>query len=826
MSGESSLIVRFGADTAGLDSAVAVAKATLQGYNAELRKLAKEAAASGGAVNDNLAKSLREASAGAAGMQRELKALTAKPIIEVESAAKNFNKQLDNIAAFAWNNTSLSGNQIERVVNPLKGMTTAIGVVPTVALAAGAAIAALAAVTGNYAQGELAKLGDIVKQTGVSANSIQGAKVVGAGAGVGSDAMVEAIKNASKQFQQFSRNSGEVKDNLEKVDEAFLKVADKAKSSGEFIDIVGQKIRELPREEGIDLAKALFGDDTGEKLYEPIILGQLEMRKLGQDAQAAGVALDDGVVKAAREAQIQIDEAEAKTSGKLLHAFQSLAPPVAALKVEFFHVVDAIADATGGAAKFVGQLHEAAADARAIAQEKSGHQTGGVPFKEAFANYLKPGVVLGNEVQGPPSPGSQGAGVSRARYAARDADDDKAKKAKSPKGNSDALNEARKEIDGEIQAVQQQTEINKAQYELDFANKKITEEEKNSLVKQADEQQFEATKSLYEREAAIAGQKPQQRQQINNKIETLESQHQVKMLELATKEIEDASKFAREGAQQLAGTLTSSLSQALIGAVEHTKTKDAGRKIAQSLFSDLVNEFAKNTLTSPLEKALEPGFKAMGDMITKPLQNALGGIASGLSGALGATAGGATSAVAAGAAGSGAGAVELSTSALSLTTSATELTAAAAALSSAAAALGAGGATAGAGGAAAAGGGGLLAGFGGLLKSVLPGFDVGSWQVPSLGNFDGKGGFPALVHPGEMIIPAGPAGALRQAAPSGGARGGGNTTNVHAPTNVSITAMDSRSVTRAFQQNDRALIKTIGRAAQRGAHLGVKGLMT
>ena len=63
-------------------------------------------------------------------------------------------------------------------------------------------------------------------------------------------------------------------------------------------------------------------------------------------------------------------------------------------------------------------------------------------------------------------------------------------------------------------------QINKAQYELDFANKKITEEEKNSLVKQADEQQFEATKSLYEREAAIAGQKPQQRQQINNKIET------------------------------------------------------------------------------------------------------------------------------------------------------------------------------------------------------------------------------------------------------------------------------------------------------------------
>ncbi len=274
------------------------------------------------------------------------------------------------------------------------------------------------------------------------------------------------------------------------------------------------------------------------------------------------------------------------------------------------------------------------------------------------------------------------------------------------------------------------------------------------------------------------------------------------------------------GAQQFAGTLTSSLSQALIGAVEHTRTKNAGKKLAQSLFSELTNEFMKNTLTDPLEKALEPGFKAMGDLITLPFQdaikNALGAVGGGLSGVLGATAG---------AAGCGAGAAALSTAGLGLSSSAAELTTSAAALSSAAAAIGAGGAAAGAGGAAAAGGGGLLAGLGGLLKAVLPGFDIGSWQVPSLGNFDGKGGFPALVHPGEMIIPAGPAGALRQAGASGASKSASAPGPVvHAPTNVSITAMDARSVARAFNSNDRELFKAIGRAAQRGAHLGIKGL--
>ena len=81
---EIAVSVRFGGDVTGLDAAVAVAKAQLNAFNAEVRKLAKEAAASGGAVNDNLTKALREASAGAAGMQKELKSLTTKPIHDVE----------------------------------------------------------------------------------------------------------------------------------------------------------------------------------------------------------------------------------------------------------------------------------------------------------------------------------------------------------------------------------------------------------------------------------------------------------------------------------------------------------------------------------------------------------------------------------------------------------------------------------------------------------------------------------------------------------------------------------------------------------------------
>ena len=343
------------------------------------------------------------------------------------SAAKSFNKSLDKIGEFAWNNTSLSGNTIERVVNPVKGLTSAIGIVPTVAARRRRRHRRARLGHGNFAQNQLAELSKITKETGVGANQIQGAKLVGAGAGLDSDAMVAGIKNASQQFEQFKRNAGEVKDSLEKIDEDFLKVADKAKTSGEFIDIVGQEIRKLPREEGIDLAKALFGDDAGEKLYEPIVRGELEMKKLGETAKAAGVALEDGVVKEAAEAQRQIDEASAKASGKFLAALQSLAAPVAAIKVEFYHVVEAISDATISATKFIGKINEAIEDSKQLAREHAGHQTGGVPFEEAFAKERRGYGVHPDYVEGPQQ---QTAGVSRARYEARDHEDDKAKKAK------------------------------------------------------------------------------------------------------------------------------------------------------------------------------------------------------------------------------------------------------------------------------------------------------------------------------------------------------------------------------------------------------------
>jgi hypothetical protein len=421
---------------------------------------------------------------------------------------------------------------------------------------------------------------------------------------------------------------------------------------------------------------------------------------------------------------------------------------------------------------------------------------GGVPFGDAFAGYRR--AVVGGEVQGPKQ--QTEAGAPRARYAARDADDSsggKGRKGAADRGDQDELARARKEIDGEIQAVKLQTEINKQQYELDFANKKISEDEKKRLVQQADDQEFASIESLYEREKQLIGQKPAHVQDINNKIETLEAQHQLKMLQLQTKEAADAAKAIEQQASAMAGSLTSSLSSALQGLAEHTNTKDAGRKIAQSLFNEMTSELIKSTLTKPLETALQPVLQGISSNITKPIQGVLQNVASGLTGSAGGAAGGASEVAAGGA-----------------LSSAAALTGAAASLSAAAASLGAGGAAAGAGGAA-AGAASSSGGFFGSLAGLLPAFDVGTNFVPH--------DMPAMIHQGERIVPAADNRMLMSALSGGAAgQGGGGDTHQHFHFSPNITAMDSQDVTRALSGvGGKDLMRMFAGHIKRGASLGL-----
>jgi hypothetical protein len=85
-------------------------------------------------------------------------------------------------------------------------------------------------------------------------------------------------------------------------------------------------------------------------------------------------------------------------------------------------------------------------------------------------------------------------------------------------------------------------------------------------------------------------------------------------------------------------------------------------------------------------------------------------------------------------------------------------------------------------------------------------FDVGTDYVV-------RGGL-ALIHSGETIVPA--------ARGSGPYTGAGMGAQIHAPVSINVSALDSQSVARFFNDNSRHMLRAINDAVKRGAHLGLR----
>jgi hypothetical protein len=107
-----------------------------------------------------------------------------------------------------------------------------------------------------------------------------------------------------------------------------------------------------------------------------------------------------------------------------------------------------------------------------------------------------------------------------------------------------------------------------------------------------------------------------------------------------------------------------------------------------------------------------------------------------------------------------------------------------------------------------------VAGMAGAVASA----DIGMWQVPR--------DQLALIHQNELIMPAGPAGALRDMltnAPNGAGTGGGSVA-IHPTTHFHVNAMDGASVASWMRSNGPGMAKALDQAVRHGAALGLKRL--
>jgi hypothetical protein len=211
----------------------------------------------------------------------------------------------------------------------------------------GAVVGAFAAIEvgASMAQAKLAALGSQSRRTGIGASGIVGARGVGAGAGLTSEETDSALASASKQFEQFKRNSGDVLEFFKKFDAAALPAIDKARGFREWIGAIGQEAQKLGGEKGMDLAQRLLGEDQGRLLADNMDKFVKSLSDVPDQIDGAA-SRADAFVRHLAEANDEVDK-------KMLTAFSEIAALSSDISNTWLSIKSAFADVVS----FAGQAY-------------------------------------------------------------------------------------------------------------------------------------------------------------------------------------------------------------------------------------------------------------------------------------------------------------------------------------------------------------------------------------------------------------------------------------------------------------------------------------
>jgi hypothetical protein len=342
------------------------------------------------------------------------------------------------------------------------------------------------------------------------------------------------------------------------------------------------------------------------------------------------------------------------------------------------------------------------------------------------------------------------------------------------KTNTDALEAAKKEIDGEMKALQEGLALKKTVWDGEVAAHNMSKEQEYASLMQATQKEYQGEVALLEKEKALQGQKPAAIQEINNKIEALQAAHNLKMVKL------DQDSLAEETAswQRFADTLTTTFNSQLKGLITGTTT---------------FNKAFKSMATDMLVKFIE----VVENMVVKWAVGQLAQTTATVTGAQARAAAQSASSVT-----SDAGTI--ASVMRSISASAAETFGGVFGFLSPVLGPAAAGPAAGAEA--------TVLAAGGAIGALA----VGAWSLPS--------DMLAMVHRGEMVVPAGVT-PWAQGLISGAANTPGvSTVHVNHATNFHVSAMDSRGVKQFFNDHGRTIMRTVNESVRTGSHIGLSKL--
>jgi hypothetical protein len=290
----------------------------------------------------------------------------------------------------------------------------------------------------------------------------------------------------------------------------------------------------------------------------------------------------------------------------------------------------------------------------------------------------------------------------------------------------------------------------------------VSETTKSTMLLQALEQRHTAQLISVAEESEIAGMSVQQHQKMYDEFEKIEAKYNSDHQKLLDQQFQSDVKSWNSLLQPIESAWNSQLRGLLAGT---TSWSTAMKNIFSSLVIDAIQGLEK--------LAVEQAAIGLAKSVGSPLSSMLGGLGSSAATTANTTAMGLLTT-----------ALSANTIALGGETVATTTETAASGASS-------------------------VGGIAGILKSLftfLPGFATGSWEVPST--------MAAMIHPGEMIIPSGPAAQLRTAWGGGGSSGGGSSSS-GGGMNVGISMNVSAFNPSGMQATINAMMPQLARALQR-----------
>jgi hypothetical protein len=206
-------------------------------------------------------------------------------------------------------------------IGPLGTLLTGLG---PIGIAAAAGIGAAVAIVYEMskAASELAQraegIRDFASATGFTTMQVQALSAEGAKFGVGNEQLSSGLQRMSVYLEQAHRATGALYDDLSRINPRLADQVAAAKDVASAYDLIGRAIRQAnaagDTSQANSLARAAFGRDFGgQGVLAADVSAQGGVNSLASSYQAAGKALDDGLIKHLTELARQNAQIEQQT---------------------------------------------------------------------------------------------------------------------------------------------------------------------------------------------------------------------------------------------------------------------------------------------------------------------------------------------------------------------------------------------------------------------------------------------------------------------------------------------------------------------------------